>query len=163
MNILKHLQFVQKNEKLFLWCAQVTNDGEVEQVAMPSFENFRCDLRNAPKRPRKTSFFFEWNNKAIYLFSLLTFKPGNRFIITVSLQNYPGSQSVYSGCCWEEMSVPTRTGWIHRYTSIPERHGLRYCVCRYASSLAKWPHPYLDLKRCLTQFPQVESKLAKGC
>jgi len=36
-----------------------------------------------------------------------------------------------------------------------------------ASSLAKWPHPYLNLKRLTTQFPQVESKQAskqaKGC
>ncbi len=51
MKVPKQLQLVQKNEKLLLWCAQVTRWcwGWTS-----SFENFISDLRNAPKRLRKT-------------------------------------------------------------------------------------------------------------
>ncbi len=51
MNVPKQSQLVQKNEKLLLWCAQVTRfcGGWTN-----SFENFISVLRNAPKRLRKT-------------------------------------------------------------------------------------------------------------
>ncbi len=51
MKVPKQSQLVQKNEKLLLWCAQVTRwcGGWTS-----SFENFISDLRNAPKQLRKT-------------------------------------------------------------------------------------------------------------
>ncbi len=51
MNVPKQSQLVQKNEKLLLWCAQVTRwcGGWTS-----SFENFISVLRNAPKQLRKT-------------------------------------------------------------------------------------------------------------
>jgi len=45
----KHLQLVQRKEKLLFWCAQVTREDWTG-----SFENFNSDLRNVPKRLRKT-------------------------------------------------------------------------------------------------------------
>ncbi len=51
MKVPKQSQLVQKNEKLLLWCAQVTRwcGGWTS-----SFENLISVLRNAPKRLRKT-------------------------------------------------------------------------------------------------------------
>ncbi len=51
MNVPKQSQLVEKNEKLLLWCAQVTRWCE---GWTSSFENLIYDLRNAPKRLRKT-------------------------------------------------------------------------------------------------------------
>ncbi len=51
MNVPKQSQLVQKNDKVILWCAQVTRwCGDWTS----RFENFISDLRNAPKRLRKT-------------------------------------------------------------------------------------------------------------
>lgn len=51
MHVQKHLQFVGRNEKLLLWCAQMTKccGGWTN-----SYENFTCDQRNALKQLRKT-------------------------------------------------------------------------------------------------------------
>ena len=51
MNVPKPLHLVQRNEKLPFWCAQVTQWCE---DWTGSFENFDYDLRNVPKRLRKT-------------------------------------------------------------------------------------------------------------
>ncbi len=51
MNVPKQSQLVQKNEKLLLWCAQVTR---LCGGWTSSFEMFISDLRNAPKWLRKT-------------------------------------------------------------------------------------------------------------
>jgi hypothetical protein len=47
----KHLEFVRRNEKLLLWCAQMTKccGGWTNCCA-----NLNSDVRNAPKRRRKT-------------------------------------------------------------------------------------------------------------
>ncbi len=52
MNVPKQSQLVEKNDKLLLWCAQVTRrcGGWTS-----SFENFVSDPRNAPKWIRKTA------------------------------------------------------------------------------------------------------------
>ncbi len=65
MDVPKHLQLVQINEKLLFWCAQVTQWCE---DWTGSFENFNSDLRNVPKRLRKTvidqlyTLFIFWLN-----------------------------------------------------------------------------------------------------
>ncbi len=51
MHVQKHLQFVGRNEKLLLWCAQMTKccGGWTKCCA-----NVNSGVRNAPKRLRKT-------------------------------------------------------------------------------------------------------------
>ncbi len=57
MNVPKQSQRVEKNEKLLLWCAQVTRwcGGWTS-----SFENFISDLTNALNLPRKTVIPILW-------------------------------------------------------------------------------------------------------
>ncbi len=76
MNVPKQSQFVQKNEKLLLWCAQVTRwcGGWTS-----SFENVISDLRNAPKGLRKT---------------VITEKCVLRYILVIDRTNLKKTESV---------------------------------------------------------------------
>ncbi len=58
MHVQKHLQFVGRNEKLLLWCAQMTKccGGWTKCCA-----NVNSDVRNAPKRLRKTVIIKQLN------------------------------------------------------------------------------------------------------
>ncbi len=83
MNVPKQSQLVQKNEKLLLWCAQVTRccGGWTS-----SFEKFISVLRNAPKQLRKTVIkIFSSSLKSKYLCKSINISVPSEWKVLVSL------------------------------------------------------------------------------
>jgi len=103
MHVQKHLQFVGRNEKLLLWCAQMAKccGGWTNCCA-----NVNSDVRNAPKQLRKTVISSGYYNLTSDPLAYLPMLPLIVFSYTSDVLSEPAvlSPMIYRVSWWERFN-----------------------------------------------------------